>query len=72
MEPHELSALEQGRLIRTREISPRELVLHHLERVERLDHGSRPLGAFVTLTAERALDRAAAMGSRVPDDPAPL
>lgn len=70
---HELTALEQGRLVRRREISPLELALHHLERVERLDRAVRPLGAFVTLTAEQALARARAMGDAgVPDDAGPL
>jgi amidase len=54
-ELHDLSALEQGVAIRAREVSSLELVDHYLARVGRLD---AELGAFVTVTAERA--RAAA------------
>ncbi|MDT4936528.1 MAG: amidase [Pseudonocardiales bacterium] len=54
-ELHELSALECAAAVRRREVSPVELVEHALARVERLD----PIvGAFVTLTADSALDRA--------------
>ncbi|WP_435742622.1 amidase [Nocardioides sp. SYSU DS0663] len=51
---HDLTALEQGALVRRREVSSRELVDHYLERADRLD----TVGAFVTLTPDRA--RAAA------------
>ena len=54
---HDLTALEQGALVRRREVSPLELVEHYLERADRLDS----VGAFVTLTPERARDRAAAL-----------
>ncbi len=54
-ELHDLSALEQAAAVRRREIRPIELVEHYLGRVERLDAG---LGAFVTVTADRALDAA--------------
>ena len=54
-ELHDLTALEQGAAVKAREVSPSELVEHYLERVERLDQS---LGAFVTVTPERA--RAAA------------
>src|SRR6476620_7185067 len=47
---HDLTALEQGELVRRREVSPMELVDHYLERADRLDS----VGAFVTLTPERA------------------
>ena len=53
-ELHDLTALEQGELVRRREISPLELTEHYLDRVDRLDS----VGAFVTVTAELALDRA--------------
>src|SRR6476619_6924199 len=53
-ELHDLTALEQGALVRRGEVSPRELVDHYLDRVARLDD----VGAFVTVTPERA--RAAA------------
>lgn len=54
---HELSALEQAAAIRRREVSPVELISHHLERIDRL--GGR-LGAFVTVTPDRALAAARA------------
>jgi amidase len=57
-ELHDLTALEQGELVRRCEISPAELAEHYLERIARLDSGSPSLGAFVTVTAERALTRA--------------
>ncbi len=53
-ELHDLTALEQGALVRRREVSPRELVDHYLDRVERLDD----VGAFVTVTADLARERA--------------
>jgi amidase len=49
---HDLSALEQAAAVRAREVSPTELVEHALQRIDALDAG---LGAFVTLTPERAL-----------------
>jgi len=55
---HDLTALEQGELVRRREVSPLELVEHYLERADRLDS----VGAFVTLTPGQARDRAAALG----------
>jgi amidase len=54
-EPHDRSALEQAAAIRAGEVSSVELTEHYLQRVERLD-GS--VGAFVTVTAERALEAA--------------
>jgi len=56
---HDLTALEQGELVRRREVSPLELVDHYLERADRLDS----VGAFVTLTPERARETAFALGS---------
>jgi amidase len=49
---HDLTALEQAAAVRSREVSPTELVEHALRRVEALDAG---LGAFLTVTPERAL-----------------
>jgi amidase len=46
---HDLSALEQGELVRRCEVSPGELAEHYLQRIERLDD----VGAFVTLAEER-------------------
>ncbi|MET1000010.1 MAG: amidase [Marmoricola sp.] len=50
-ELHDLTALEQGAAIRSGEVSTAELVEHYLSRIERL---SQELGAFVTVTGERA------------------
>jgi amidase len=47
---HDLTALEQGELVRTWDLSSAELVEHYLERADRLDS----VGAFVTLTPDRA------------------
>ena len=52
---HDLSALEQAAAIRSRELSPVEIVEHYLERIERID---AQVGGFVTVTADRALDAA--------------
>jgi amidase len=49
---HDLTALEQAAAVRSQEVSPTELVEHALRRVEALDAG---LGAFLTVTPERAL-----------------
>jgi amidase len=54
---HDLTALEQGGLVRRREVSPLELTEHYLERADRLDS----VGAFVTLTPEQARSRAAGL-----------
>jgi amidase len=67
-ELHDLSAIEMARLLREREVSSVELVAHHLERVD--VHGPR-LGAFVTVTPERALDRAAAADALLATGDAP-
>jgi amidase len=53
---HGLSALEQAAAVRAGEVSPTELVGHALARIETLDAG---LGAFITVTPERALAAAA-------------
>lgn len=50
-ELHDLTALEQGAAIKAGEVSSAELVEHYLARAERL---SPTLGAFVTLTRDRA------------------
>ncbi|MFC4590948.1 amidase [Sphaerisporangium corydalis] len=52
---HDLTALEQAQAVRSRELSPVEVTKHYLERIERLDP---EVGAFVTITADRALDQA--------------
>ncbi|WP_336209954.1 amidase [Nonomuraea sp. LPB2021202275-12-8] len=63
-ELHELSALEQARAIRDRELSPVELTQHYLDRIERIDPD---VGAFVTVTAERALQQARRLEKDLPD-----
>jgi amidase len=50
-ELHDLTAVEQAAAIRTGTLSPVDLVEHYLSRIERLD---ATVGAFVTLTADRA------------------
>jgi amidase len=59
---HDLTALEQAAAVRSGEVSPTELVTHALGRIEALDAA---LGAFITITPERALAAAAAAEVRV-------
>jgi aspartyl-tRNA(Asn)/glutamyl-tRNA(Gln) amidotransferase subunit A len=54
-ELHFLTASEQGELIRSREISPVELVRAYLDRIERYDPILR---AYITVCAEQALAQA--------------
>ena len=54
-ELHELTALELAAAVRAGEVSPVEITIHHLDRAERL--GPR-VGAFITLTRERAVAQA--------------
>ncbi|SDY05772.1 amidase [Modestobacter sp. DSM 44400] len=66
---HDLTALEQAAAVQARKVSPTELVEHSLARIEALDAG---IGAFITVTPERALaaaadaDRAVLAGGRLP------
>ena len=55
---HELTALEQWRLLQRGEITPLELADHYLERIEALNPR---VGAFVTVTADAARERARAV-----------
>jgi len=73
-ELHDLTALEQGALVRRGVVSPRELVEHHLERIHRIDDDpATTLGAFVTVTDELALQRADALAAAGrPEDASPL
>jgi amidase len=48
-ELHDLTALEQGELVRRCEVSPGELAEHYLDRIGRLDE----VGAFVTVAEDR-------------------
>ena len=71
---HDLSALEAAAAVRRREVSPVELVDHALDRIDRLDE---QVGAFVTLTDERARAAAKAAERQVreadePDELPPL
>src|SRR4051812_42162300 len=54
---HDLTALEQAAAVRAGDVSPSELVEHYLARIAAHDAG---LGAFVTVTPERARAAAAA------------
>ncbi len=63
-ELHDLTALQQGRAVRRREVSPLELVDHYLARADEV-------GAFVTRTPELARDRAAGLMTELSaDEPA--
>jgi amidase len=70
-ELHELSALDLGRAIASREVSPVEVAEHFLARIDAFD--SR-LGAFVTVTADLALSQAKAQEALARDGqlPSPL
>jgi amidase len=56
VELHDLTALEQARAIRRREVSSVDLARHYLARSHALNEA---VGAFVTLTDELALEQAA-------------
>ncbi|MCW2750773.1 MAG: amidase, partial [Aeromicrobium sp.] len=56
-ELHELDAIDQAAALKSREMSSLELIRHHLDRIEAYAAG---LGAFITVTADQALERAAA------------
>jgi amidase len=62
-ELHHLAAQEVWDWIRRGEVTAREVTDHYLDRIARLD---ADLGAFVTVTAEAARDRADHLGDRVP------
>ena len=57
MEPHQLTLQKMAALLRSRQISPVELVQEHLARIERLNP---ELNAFIGLRAEAALAEAKA------------
>lgn len=68
-ELHHLSAQELWDWIRRGEVTAREAVDHYLARIDRFDAdgpAGAGLGAFVTVTAEAARDRADHLGERVP------
>jgi amidase len=62
-EPHELSALDQYRLLQRGELGAVELTRHYLERIEALNGA---LGAFFTVTGDAALERARHVEQFVP------
>lgn len=67
---HDLSAREQAAAIRDRELSPVDVTEHYLNRIDRL--GDR-VGAFVTVTADLAVEQAKAAEKAVgQDDAQPL
>jgi amidase len=61
-ELHELSALEAAAAVRGKQVSPVELVEHALARIAALDE---QVGAFVTVTADAALQQARAAEAAV-------
>lgn len=63
-ELHDLTAIEQLAALRAGEMSPVELVSHYLERIERVDG---EIGGFVEVTADAALERAAALTDAAPE-----
>jgi amidase len=63
-----LPALEQADLVRTKQISPTELVNEYLERIEKFD---QTLNSYVTLLGEQALDQAAEAERRLGSDDLP-
>jgi amidase len=52
---HDLTVLELAAAVRQRELSPSEITGHYLDRIERLNAG---VGAFYTVTADRAREQA--------------
>lgn len=62
-ELHDLTAVEQLDLLRRSRTSPRELAAHYLERIHRIDPR---VGAFTTVTADAALDRADVVERSIP------
>jgi amidase len=62
-ELHDLTALEQGAAIKAGEVSSLELVEHYLERTGRL---AESLGAFVTITADKARAEATSVSGAGP------
>lgn len=62
-ELHHLTAQEQWDWLHRGEVSPTELTRHYLERIDRYNS---ELGAFATVTADAALERAALVEAAVP------
>ncbi|CAB4696238.1 MAG: amidase [Actinobacteria bacterium] len=68
-ELHDLTALEQGALVRDRAVAPLELVEHYLQRIEALDRPEDGVGAFVTVVADRAREHARRLQAELSGDP---
>ena len=62
-DPSDLPALAQWQELQAGRLSPTELAAHYLERIERLNP---QVGAFTTVTSERALERARFVEEHVP------
>jgi amidase len=72
-ELHDLTALDQGQLVRRGEVSPLELVEHYLDRAHRIDdEASTTVGAFVTLTDDHARAHAGRLAQLEPESRSPL
>jgi amidase len=67
-ELHWLDATEQAAMLRAGKVSSVELVAHHLDRIDQLN---AELGAFITVTPERALGQARAADARIAAGDAP-
>ncbi|MCZ4126008.1 amidase [Streptomyces sp. H39-S7] len=67
-EPHELTMLEQAAAVRNKVLSPTELASHYLGRIERLNDA---VGAYVTVTPERAAEDARRAERRLGEGGAP-
>ena len=65
-ELHELSAVALADALQRGEVTPRDAAAHFLARIARTDDS---IGAFVEVTAERALERASALGAPDPSRP---
>lgn len=63
-ELHDLTAIEQLAALRAGDVSPVELALHYLDRIERVND---VVGAFVEVTADAALARAASLADAAPE-----
>ncbi|MFI6323255.1 amidase [Nonomuraea sp. NPDC050556] len=63
---HDLTAIEQAEGVRRREISPVEITEHYLDRIERLDG---QIGAYVTVTAQKAIEQARLLAAGTPEGP---
>ena len=68
---HALSVIDIADGVRRRRLRAADVVAHHLERIRRLDG---PIGAFVYLDADGAMEAAADLDARVQrgEDPGPL